>query len=234
MRRFFILVFISGLLTNCSKDKASDCRLVSLQYSNSSSLVKYGYDAQGRIIKVANGTSIITLDYFKDSVVTSDGITYFLNSAGLAVSSKVKFNSPELLSLEGNYAYDNEGYLIKVQEVFSQLYNGNILRDTTLQSFTVQNGNIVKQTNSHGTTEYFEYSSKEARQNSAFAMNVFSPWPFLGRSSKNLVSTVKNGQGNVMYEAQYFFDSKGNLSNRILSSPDNSISGTMQFNYQCN
>jgi YD repeat-containing protein len=235
MRKLFIPFFILALFANCNKDKISDCRLISLQNSSTGTQVKYGYDGQGRIIKVSDGTLITTLDYFKDSVVLSDGTTYFLNSAGLATSSKLKFKSPELLSLEGDYTYDNEGYLIKVQQVFSQLYNGNILRDTSILNFTIQNGNIVKQTNSQGNFEtFYEYSSKEHRQNSAFTMNIFSPWPFLGKSSKNLVSTAKDGQGNVIYAAKYSFDSKGNLAKRIMTSPNNAVSGSIQYNYQCN
>jgi len=74
---------------------------------------------------------------------------------------------------------------------------------------------------------------REAPTNIGFTMKSVYPWSFLGRPSKNLVSAVKDEKGNLIYNASYEFDQKGNVSKKINTAPSNTSLGETQYTYRC-
>ena len=234
----FILIFLVG----CHKNKAFDCSIVSVQDVKSNNIINYQYDNNQRLTKLSSSTyppqDINSIIYFADSVVAFDNTstsTYYLNNAGLATTSQTNISGPNNLSFTDFYTYNNEGYLTNVIEIFSQLYNGNIIKDTTFFNFTIQNGNIVKEQiikNGNVDEENYDFINVEAKANISYLLKPFYKYQFLGKPSKNLVSTVKDKNGNLSYSVSYQFDGLGNISQ---TTTGNSTGTTiLHYNYQCN
>jgi len=198
--------------------------------------VNYQFDANGRIKRMMAKDWTDVYDYFTDSVVIMGSTalsgtvrtTYFLNSAGLAVSAKRIFiPNPNSLQDDYLYTYDAAGYLISEREIFSQLYNGNILRDTTFRTYTVTNGDIIKKTETNATDQMFEYSADVMPDN----VPMLNPFPsregsFLGRHPIHLVS-----KSDANYS--YSFDRGKKVSERKSSYPGGNSNQRMLFHYAC-
>ena len=232
----FILIF----LVSCHKNKDFNCSVVSVQDVKSNSITNYQYDNNQRVTKVTSSTSpvISSIIYFADSVVESDNTstsTYYLNNAGLATASQTNISGPNDLSFTDFYTYNNEGYLTKVIQIFSQVYNGNIIKDTSFFNFTIQNGNIVKEQiiqNGNVDEENYDFINIEAKANISYLLKPFYNYEYLGKPSKNLVSTVNDKNGNLSYSVSYQFDFSGNI---ILTNTTGSSGTTiLHYNYQCN
>src|SRR5688500_1313554 len=135
----FILLL---LLTACKKNEdQNNCILnkVELSSNNTTQTYTYEYDAQGRISKIG----IRNFEYITDSVVITEcniREAYLLDNKGLAISSRKTFlANPDGLQEDYLYTYNAEGYLVKERSIFSQVYNGDILRDTAFNYYTILN-----------------------------------------------------------------------------------------------
>src|SRR3954470_13887315 len=138
MKRVLCMILVALLFFGCIKEKADgDCRLVhyttymapagSTYQMNDVSLV---YDNQGRLqaVKIQNQSPMLplqeTFTYFQDSVVSQQGAehrVYYLNSAGLADSSRLYFTdaNPNGLAFRDFYTYNAEGFMTSHLSIFS-------------------------------------------------------------------------------------------------------------------
>jgi hypothetical protein len=242
---FVLLLFI---IVGCKKNRNyGSCRMTQLQNFDNGimvSAVTYEYDVQGRIKKINQANSYInTYDYFADSVVLigtsqqrgSSRTTYFLNSSGQAISAKTSLNpNPYGLQFDNLYTYNSDGYLIAEREIFSQVYNGNILRDTFYTNYTIVNGNVTKATRTNSPDFTYQYTGNILPDN----IPGLNPFPsregsFKGKHPNNLVSNVISGGNTDNYS--YSFDRRGNVSELKVSSAGlpSTIRKTV-FHYDCN
>ena len=208
------------------------------------SFINYQYDANGRIKKnFAEGWTEV-YDYYPDSVVVTSAanatsssyvrMTYFLNSAGVATSAKRIYNpNPNSLQLDDMYTYDAAGYLITERSIFSQLYNGSILRDTTFRTYTVLNGDIIKKTETNSVDMLYRYSSDAMPDN----VQYLNPFPsrqgsFLGRHVAHLITRADpnaTGDGGISYS----FDQGKKVSEMRATGSGTTINQRVLFHYAC-
>jgi hypothetical protein len=240
-----ILLFASCLcilFAGCNKKNTySICDMTQVEIINEGSptaFINYQYDAAGRVKKVFYGAGTDDYAYFPDSVVvttTSSNIppgygrmTYFLNSAGLATSAKRTFNpNPNGIQFDDVYTYDAAGYLIAERSIFSQLYNGNILRDTTYRTYTVMNGDIVKKTETNSTDVVYEYSADAMPDNIPYLNNFPSrEGSFLGKHPVHLMS---KGEGSNSYS----FDRGKKVSQMNVTFQGTTTTTKVLFHYAC-
>lgn len=236
IRLYPLLILVA--LWGCKKEDDRDCRVMATQYfdENGGLLASgsYEYDAAGRVIK----TPVSTIRYFKDSVTVEEAnsiTTYLLNASGLGASSGTRFTSmnPNGLSFDHVYTYNSEGYLVQVQEIFSQSYYGSIIRDTSFYFFTIQNGNMVKSTSSaSGFETVYEYGPQILNPNIAFLIKAAYPWDFLGKPSKNLVAKISLA-GNIIVSYSYGFDSKGNIVKQKQNQGGSGSVAEIRYRYTC-
>jgi hypothetical protein len=241
-----ILFFVMG----CKKENGADtCRLEEARMVIDGSVVysaHYEYDNQGRITKINKAGYTGLFQYYSDSVVeispTNDyRLTYFINSAGRADSAKLRLLSdPADVKLNYQYSYDPNGFLVREQKVSVGFINGNILRDTTIYNYTVQNGNITKATNTRSPTEnnqLYEYSNYPAPDNNP-ELNIMFPsalGAFLGKKPANLISKITDEAGAENITFSYSFNVAGNVSKQ--TSVDHAPWGKTainEFEYHCN
>ena len=232
----YFILFCS--LFGCKKNDVLDCRLISMSSGIPVLTTTYEYDRQGRIIKFSDISSTVRLSYYSDSIVAIDGnsnTTFYLNAGGLATFSKLRYTNfnPNEIAWDKTYIYNNEGYLIQERDIFSHLSNGNIVRDTGFISFTIQNGNIVKYSITNALEYNYQYSNIEAKQNMAFTTHPLYQWPFLGKPSKNLLSGMTPPQ-TLSSSFSYEFDSKGNVTKRMETTPNMPGPIILNYNYLCN
>jgi hypothetical protein len=236
------------ILVACKKDNDnSNCKLSNATYYNASNTItsnqKYDYDATGRIIKITelNSNTVSSYSYYPDSVVmkvnNSIPTVYYLGSNGLADSAFTNYiGSPELLKSYYKYTYNSEGFLTEERHIFSQLFNGNILLDTSYTTFTIANGNIVKISGTQmSEDEVYEYSSELSPSNNP----TLSPWfgsrvSFLGKASKNLLSKTKNQSGVVLSEISYQSDKRQNIIKTTSKTISNGETSSIVYTYSCN
>ena len=234
IKLFLIILVISAI--GCEKHKNENClvtKTVSYFNGTPNGIYNYDYDDQRRVKTITNNQGFtVSFQYFKDSVVSEqlNGRTvYYLNSAGRADSARVRYtNNPNQLALDHKYTHDAEGFLTEERTIFSQLYNGAIIRDTTYDRYTIANGNIIKWQSTGATSDIsYEYSSQAA---TSFLVNN-GQLPFLGKSSKNLVAkTLDNGV--VLSVFTYQFDGNGNVTKSTESYPGGGA--VTDFTYNCN
>ena len=231
------LIGLSFFISACNKDKKASCLLIQMKTSSgpNSYSINYEYDDQRRIKRSTDDQGITEYQYFKDSVVRIKPYSrtvYYLNSAGLADSSKERFtnSNPNQLAFDSRYTYNAEGYLIEHREIFSQFYSGSIHKDTSYRLLTISNGNIIKERYSNSLDELnYEYSSYKLEN----YLTSDGTYPFLGKSSKNLVSksTIQNGTESITYT--YKFDLHGNVTS--VSKQWKTLGTTIKnFTYSCN
>lgn len=222
MRILLPTLILSLLLIACKKNKdQNNCILdkVELSSNNSTQTDTYEYDTQGRISKIINTFSGIRhFEYFTDSVViTTNNIreVYLLDSKGLAISSKTTFfPNPNSLQDDYLYSYNADGYLIEERHIFSQVYNGDVLRDTAFNYYTILNGNVVVNNYTKAAQPmYIEYSSDLLSQNNP-AFNPFKSGlgTFLGKPPRNLMSKIKAQNGDITLDITYSIDSFGKVT----------------------
>ncbi len=240
MKFFYAFIFSCFLFSSCKKNNdAGVCRVSLVRSFTNGTLyntANYEYD-DGRIKKISNSNAnsplSITFSYFSDSIVVSQNdmrTVYFLNNAGLATSAKTYFSvNPDGFQFDYVYTYNTEGYLIQEREIFSQIYYGNVVRDTNFTNYTVLNGNIIKETATNSTEEQFEYSQTRMPENDV-ALNPFPSHmgKFLGKSPINLISKSKNPNGNEADPYSYSFDPGGKVKILTVGTSRN------EFSYQCN
>ena len=236
------------VFTACNKKNTySICHMTQMEIfpNNSPSfIISYQYDAAGRIKKVISGTYTNIYDYFADSVVivmttstlpsASTRTTYFLNSAGIATSSKRIFNpNPNSLQNDDVYGYDAAGYLINERSIFTQVYYGTTLRDTTFRTYTVLNGDIIKKTETNSIDMLYGYSSDAMPDN----VQYLNPFPsrdgsFLGRHVAHLITradATATGDGGISYS----FDQGKKVSEMRSTGPGSTINQRVVFHYAC-
>jgi hypothetical protein len=234
-----VLALFVFAAVSCKKSGSSNCRLsFENHYDNGGVLVtatSYHYDDLGRVTRMTNGQFVTNLVYYTDSIVRMEGgetTTYYLNSNKMAFLSRTSFSpNPLLLAFEDSYTYDAEGHLTQVREIFSQLYNGSILRDTSFINFTMQNGNIIKESGTAMEDLNYEYANLQAPEHIAIIQKGLFTWSFLGKPSRNLVSRITNNSGQVLTEYQYQFDSFGNIQKTSFTGSNGS--GSIQYGYNC-
>ena len=235
-----ISIFVLGLMifiSACNKDKKASCLLIQMTTNAGPNgyLITYEYDDQRRIKRSTDEYGIAEYQYFKDSVVIvkpSSRTVYYLNSAGLADSSKLRFigSNPNQLAHDSRYTYNAEGFLIEHREIFSQFYNGSTHKDTSYRLFTILNGNIIKERPFDSSDELnYEYSSYKLEN----YLTSEGTHPFLGKSSRNLVtkSTLQDGTINATYS--YKFDFHGNVTS-VSKQLKTGGAYTSNFTYSCN
>ena len=246
MKSFILAISTSLFLISCKKnvDNNNNCKLAQKNdYSSGtiSSSYLYEYDDMNRVKKITNtynSTSIVTnFTYSPDSVValSNNRHTYFLNNNGLADSSALIVpGSPEQIKLYYKYTYNSAGYLVSERQIFSQVYNGNIILDTTIISYTIANGNLVKITDSQSTDETtFEYSNQLRPDNNFELTAQPNKFSFLGTSSKNLLSKVLIGS-SISAEVSYEKDKKGNIIKQTNRNSTNGQIAIIEYLYLCN
>lgn len=228
MRIFAIIGIFTFVMAGCKKDSTSDCVLYQSIFNNNPTTTStYEYDDQGRI-KSITGTNNNKQEYtyYKDSVVFTAGntrTTYYLNSNGLSDSAIVVFNpNPNGLGFNNSYTYNSEGYLVGSREIFKQVFNGNILRDTTYSQFTYENGNLTKAIQTGSAETHYEYTTLAAGPNSLYQPGAPETGAFLGKRSKNLLSKSMDQAGNFLYTYSYKFDSHKNVTRRTETFQDGS------------
>lgn len=233
----FILLL---LLTACKKNEdQNNCILnkVELSSNNTTQTYTYEYDAQGRISKIG----IRHFEYFTDSVVITEGNireAYLLDNKGLAISSRKTFlANPDGLQEDYLYTYNAEGYLVEERSIFSQVYNGDILRDTAFNYYTILNGNIVMSNYSKATEPiYIEYSSGLLSQNNP-VLNPFKSGmgSFLGKPLRNLMSKMKTQDGRIALDIAYSIDPFGKVTATTHTYATNPVTTQKnKFYYHCN
>ena len=236
MRNLLYFLFCCALFCSCKKQSDRNCQLTSVQSGDiSPTITTYEYDQQGRIVKVTVTSVPISLTYYSDSIVVDNAswiITYNIASSGLATTSKIRFlfPNPNQMTSEDNYTYDAEGYLIQARNISSQLVNGITIRDTFNARFTIQNGNITEYWSNNVKIGAYEYTNLIAKENMAFTTHPIYQWPFLGRFSKNLMSSMTSSNGPSTFE--YEFDDEKNIIKRkeFKGLPGPAIS---YYNYLC-
>ena len=245
MKPIILTAFTFLLLTNCKKDiDNSNCKLEQKSYGPLGNSYKYEYDAMNRINTITfthySGVIFITgFTYYPDSIVASSGLerqTYFLNNNGLADSSIKTFplGIPEQLKFYYKYTYNSEGQLINEREIFSQFNNGNTILDTNVHTYTVTGGNLVRVTNTKSSDDItYEYSTELRPANNFELMRETDKFPFIGKSSKNLVRKIFfNGVLND--EVSYEKDKKGNITRQTQRNPTNGQTTIIEYLYSCN
>ena len=237
MRQLLFFLFCCALF-GCKKIGNDKCTLVSIEKGFfTPEKTTFEYDQQGRIIKMVGPAGTTNVAYYSDSIVVSDPgtiTTYYIASSGLATISKSKASFPDQsqATSEYNYTYDTEGYLIQMGGVHSRLVNGITTRDTFSWSFTIQNGNITEYRSGNVLAGTYQYTNLVAKENIAFTNQPIYPWRFLGRFSRNLLSSMPSITGSIRFE--YEMDAENNIVKRKEShtgSPGYVI--TTSFDYQC-
>jgi hypothetical protein len=247
MKKFLVAGLAAFMFSGCAKDKKDgDCRLIRFtSYSASGQTgqtVSHSYDGTGRIsgIQVINNgiTSTFSLTYTPDSVVSlSQGqrLTYYLNSSGLADSSHLIFlePNPNGLGFRDFYTYDAAGFMTSHRNIFLQVYNGSVIRDTSMQTFTISNGNLTRLVDNSSDTRFF-YTEKERKNNRLLPpfLNYDQGMPFLGKVSRNLLDHSEASTGQVAYSFQYQINGNGNVT-RFSHSYTGTPLGFYEFSYNC-
>ena len=250
---FCACIFI--LVLACNKnDGKTLCHADQVQFFTDARLthtINYEYDDQGRIKRTIDGITTFKYDYFTDSVVVTQTIspspgysriTYFLNNAGLASSSKlISSSNVNGSQFDKTYTYDSEGYLTGERQIHSGLYNGIILHDTDYTSYSLINGNIIKRASwgAYGAHElYFEYSALPLLAN----IPVLNPFPssegsFLGKKPTNLLSKTKpSNNGNTFDTISYSLGFGGKVLQMTTTVTEPRGGGgpeTAQIHYRC-
>lgn len=235
-----ILFFISCCaLFGCKKQGSLDCKLVSIQSQLPiTGITKtYEYDDKGRIVKTVTPSITETVKYYPGSITITDQYlmsTYYLNSSGLAASSKISsiIPIPGQIGWDNNYSYNATGYLIQTRSIFSRLENGNLVRDTGFISFTIVNGNVTEYWSGNVLNNTYEYTTLEAKENMAFTTHPLYQWPFLGKASKNLMSRMTGlPQGPSIFE--YVLDAEKNIIERKEYRSGSPGAAILYYTYQC-
>ena len=231
-------IFLAGFL-GCKKENNQHCLLVSTHSSGNGNtqISLLTYDSLERIKSISTGgQGVVSYTYFKDSVVEQNlgqHKVYYLNPSDLATSSRTTFNpNPNGVQLDDSYTYNGEGYLVDQQEIFTQLYNGNILKDTVIYHYTIQGGNVVKLQGTNTEDLIIEYGSDLATSPFINYLFINEALPFLGKPSTNLAIRTKNNYGGVNSSISYGRDSRGNVILRTNSNANGSF--TTSYSYQCN
>jgi YD repeat-containing protein len=235
------LVIAAFALCGCKKESASGCMLIQTKnYSNGVLVASaiYEYDGQNRIksVTLTNGDRH-EYSYYSDSTLIMDRnarTTYYLNSNGLATSSRTVFNpNPDGLQYDNTYTYNAEGYLTGTQRIFHHVVNGNIVGDTSGAQFTWDNGNLVRTMSPWpGGSEALRYEYGDQKADNAFLdLAFYDGYIYLGKKSKNLVSKIEDDSGNLMYTRTYKFDD-GRLV-RLTNSGTDGPKDEVYFSYQC-
>jgi hypothetical protein len=233
------------LLTACKKnEEKNNCTLSKIELSSNNvvQMDTYEHDAQGRISKITSTSSGFRhFEYFTDSVVIAGNNkreVYLLDNRGLAISSRTTFfPNPNGLQEDYLYTYNVEGYLIEERCIFSQVYNGDILRDTAFNYYTILNGNVIMSNYTKATHPvYIEYSSDLLFQNNP-VLNPFKSGmgSFLGKPLHNLISNLKDQDGNAISNTTYSIDPTGKVTATTHSYATNPVTTQKnKFYYDCN
>ena len=248
MKRLSLPVFIVFLFSGCKKndnieEKKGKCLLEKaiVSFSNDPGwTASFEYDENDRLKTLIDGPSILSYAYFKDSVVITTNAnsrtTYFLNSQGLAMTGKTTLpTSQDESQLDHTFTYNAEGYLIRHRQILSRLYLGNVIRDTTIEEFTIVNGNVVnaKSITPGVTSENeYEYSMAKMNANNPF-LNEFpsSHGDFLGKAPVNLVVKEKVKDGATVADISYVYDAKGNIKTKTAA--NSYVTEYIEFHYRC-
>ena len=242
MKYFILCLLVVLLFSNCKKDpkKNADCRLGQTSYYNNAVLtnfLKYEYDDLGRIKTIDDRdlNAIATYSYFPDSVVAISSKyrrVYFLKNGLADSSSLIWFNPPENFKQFYKYQYNAEGYLVCEREIFTQVYNGNTIADTSSTTYTISNGNLIKAVQSPSGDEIsFEYSNELRPLNNHDLPNSFK-FSFLGKPSKNLPNkTLMNGV--LLYPMIYEYDNNGNISKFTAAYTSPGPTYSLEYTYAC-
>ena len=198
MKSFILTAVTILLFTNCKKDiDNSNCKLEQKSYGALGNLYKYEYDAMNRISKITlihySGAIFITvLTYYPDSVIAFSGFerqVYFLNNNGLADSSNLVSPIGSPTQIKYKYTYNAEGQLIKQNEIFSHFSSGNTIFDTTIKTYTVANGNLVKATSTQSPDDItYEYFTDLRPSNNFELLTENDKFSFL--QSKNITANL--------------------------------------------
>ena len=214
-----LLLFSCIVLFACKKNDENKCVLsyVSVTENNApAGKITYEFDDQGRVIKSTTEPILHReIKYYHDSIVfTTDhsGKTvYYLNASGQATSSTDFFSDPNPMGLQlhTTYEYNSEGYLIHQRDIFSQLYNGNRIYDTSYTDNTITNGNITKITATNQQQQVvtnIEYTNFKTPLGVPYIYESagLGGW-FTGRASVDLPSKVKDSNGTVLTTYEYSF-----------------------------
>ncbi len=224
MKKILWIPLLSLALAACVKDKQEgECRLSHYRNYGNQGMpgadLSLHYNSEGQITVMERPSGLQSqISYFTDSVVSIEGLnhtTYFLNAAGLADSSKTRYSepNPNLLSHAAYYSYNSDGYLVFSRSIFSQLFNGSIIKDTTEHSYTVSSGNVTSMKT--GTHEIrFIYSDKIAKNNPFLPpfRAVHTGLSIMGKNSLNLVAREETPSGEVLTSYDYQLHGNGNVT----------------------
>ncbi len=243
MKQILLYTILTSVLFSCKKDNNSgNCKVAveSRLVGGTRSTSGFFYDDLGRIISILNGTNLVEFEYFQDSVKqlidNKHVYTYYLNSKGLADSSRTYFvPNPNELGLVEHFTYDADGFMTRVETHFSQRYAGNIIIDTTVSAYTVTNGNITR-FEQDGFTINYEYGSQSAINNRAVSVGFRPILPFFGKTSNNLLVKSTDDSGGVITYT-YNYDSRGRVSIKtaVTTSPTlpPNYTETVEYGYDC-
>jgi len=238
MKLLLFFIFCCALFS-CKKQGSRDCKLISIQGQLPiAGITKtYEYDDNGRIVKTVTPSITEAVKYYPDSITITDRYllsTYYLNSSGLATSSKITYTIPipGEIGWDNDYSYNADGYLIQARNIFSRMENGNLVKDTGFITFTIVNGNITEYWNGNVLVNTYEYTTLEAKENMAFTTHPLYQWPFLGKASKNLMSRMTGlPQGPSTFD--YVFDGEKNIIERKEFRSGSPGAAILYYTYQC-
>jgi len=243
--KYYPLLFLLIVLS-CKKKDAANCRYTqSESYFNGvkQNSIAYSYDGQGRISRYITYQSpkndTATYRYTGDSVVIDYGnifSVYYLAAGGLATHSytTLKTNNPNAIRDDQTYTYNANGYLVAQRFIFSQLYLGNIIRDTQYYYFDIAGGNVVKAYGSNMTDILYEYSG-EPMDSRIPELNTFPSriGAFLGKAPVNLIAVMKDAAGTPFVSYTYVRNKEGRITEKQVTQHFSTDKPREVYNYTC-
>lgn len=239
---FLLLLSFSG----CKKKNSGDCEFVQTDFyynGTKQQFNTYSYDDKGRIsqflIHQAPKNDTVTYRYYADSIVLDYGASYavyFLRPDGLASGGYLNLKvNPDQLYSEYKFTYNAEGYLVEFRDIFSQLYLGSIIKDTTYYYYTISGGNVVKETGNRSGELNFEYNTQlNDTRIPDLSSFPFRTGPFMGKRSRNLVSVIKDNTGARLSSFTYITDNSGKIIEKQIVPYIATNTASEKYIYNCN
>jgi YD repeat-containing protein len=267
MKKILLMAFTASVMLGaCKKDKNAEpkveqgCPVATYHYSETEGGSTYeedpytlGYDTQGRIISINNGTYSTAYTYLDGTIVeeTDNGsATYTLNSEGKITGMTALSNYGGDNSVVVN-KYNAQGYLSELK------YNDENYSSTTTFIYTDGELTRMEETTVMANSTYtnvtqITYKNEYSKNALAYA----ETFPYiadistggdtrtylnvLGKSNKRLINTVtvsRTGSNsfNVVKSYSYEKDASGNVTKvGIISAGSNSSTISHEFTYNCN
>jgi hypothetical protein len=243
-----ILLTLTLTFTACKKESDnSTCKLIeAVTYNSSGNIIDkiiYEYDNKQRVSKIIYGISgyySIVFNYYSDSIVTIGNLTtainYYLKNGRIDSAYNGMPTAPQQWEFGYNYTYDSDGFIIAERQINNFLENGTIISDTNYRNYTIQNGNIIRISDTYWTNdEIYEYSNVARPENNPALSIADQRIPgVLIKLSKNLVSIKKSPSGDVRFQYSYLYDKRGNIKEMIVKNSQNTLFNRTIYSYSCN